>query len=69
MFLDNFLESNKWHNTTNPKSDISSAMSYDTGESELSTLSLATTFASSMPVLFGDKLKYLCLTLVDNCSD
>lgn len=69
MFLDNFLESNKWHNITNPKSDISSAMGYDTGESELSTLSLAATFTSSMPVLFGYKLKYLCLTPVDNCSD
>ena len=44
-------------------------MGYDTGESELSTLSLATTFGSSMPVLFGYKLKYLCLTAVDNCSD
>ena len=45
------------------------AMGYDTGESELSTVSLARTFASSIPVLFGYKLKYLCLTPVDNCSD
>ena len=44
-------------------------MGDDTDKSEPSTPSLIKTFANSRPVLFGDKLKYLCLTPSDNRSD